>query len=259
MTITRKHVVASFEPSGERTYKFVASDATVDRYGDTIDAKGWELADFRANPVILFGHDSKDLPIGKSVREWVEDGKLKIEVKFTSEEENPKGAQVERLIKGGFLNAVSVGFKPLEAKEAKERSGSGFFPAMDFTKQQLLEVSVVPIPANPNALLEGKAAPEDVALLRAWAERTLEAVNGEPGAWVTRSVARALPPPVEVVEPAVETKPEVEQPAAVEPVEAVEAEKDLSPAEIAALVKAFIETESDKDRTARMQRTGRLD
>jgi hypothetical protein len=36
----------------------VFSDNSVDRYGDTIDARGWVLDNYKANPVALFGHDA---------------------------------------------------------------------------------------------------------------------------------------------------------------------------------------------------------
>ena len=38
--------------------EFVLSDATPDRYGDVVEAKGWELSWFRKNPIALFGHDN---------------------------------------------------------------------------------------------------------------------------------------------------------------------------------------------------------
>jgi hypothetical protein len=42
---------------------FVLSDETVDRYGDVIVASGWQLANFKKNPIALFGHD-QSTPIG---------------------------------------------------------------------------------------------------------------------------------------------------------------------------------------------------
>jgi hypothetical protein len=52
MTIIRKTV------AGGDGLDFVLSDATVDRYGDIIDAKGWDLTNFKKNPIALFGHSS---------------------------------------------------------------------------------------------------------------------------------------------------------------------------------------------------------
>jgi hypothetical protein len=55
---------ATGEGSSRRA-RFVASDETVDRYGDIIRASGWQLDNFRKNPVLLFGHQSGALPVGK--------------------------------------------------------------------------------------------------------------------------------------------------------------------------------------------------
>src|SRR5262245_6966535 len=36
---------------------FILSDATIDRYGDTIDPNGWDLRNFLQNPIALFNHN----------------------------------------------------------------------------------------------------------------------------------------------------------------------------------------------------------
>jgi hypothetical protein len=51
--------------SEARTMRFVASDESVDRYGDIIRASGWQLENFRKNPVLLFAHDSRQPPVGQ--------------------------------------------------------------------------------------------------------------------------------------------------------------------------------------------------
>ena len=43
---------------------FVLSDETVDRMGEIITADGWELDNFKKNPIALFNHNS-NFPIGK--------------------------------------------------------------------------------------------------------------------------------------------------------------------------------------------------
>ena len=70
MTLIRKA-----SPGGGDGMEFVLSDATVDRYGDSIVAKGWDLASFERNPIALFGH-SHDYPIGRWSDLRVEGGKL---------------------------------------------------------------------------------------------------------------------------------------------------------------------------------------
>jgi len=55
------------------------------------------------------------------------------------------------LYRGNFLNAVSVGFIPLRW----ENGGADAGYRRKFLEQELLEVSAVGIPANPNALQLG--------------------------------------------------------------------------------------------------------
>ena len=53
---------------------------------------------------------------------------------------------------------------------------------MDFEKQELLEFSIVPVPANADCLVEARAAGIDVEPLREWAAKTLERLGGAPSA-----------------------------------------------------------------------------
>jgi len=60
----------------ERIIEFTNSTPTQDRYHDTIDQNGWQLENFRKNPVVLWAHDYSQPPVAKSVNVWVEEGKL---------------------------------------------------------------------------------------------------------------------------------------------------------------------------------------
>lgn len=155
----------------ERCIDFTISTGAVDRSDDTVNPKGWEVENYLKNPVVLFGHDYHSLPIGKAVSLTMEDGALKSRVQFTTKEENPMGDTVYRLIQGGFLKATSVGFKPIEFKTAKDDSRPY---GLDFTKQELLEFSIVPVPANPEALIGAAAAGIPVKMLSDWALKLLE-------------------------------------------------------------------------------------
>lgn len=145
----------------DRVVKFVFSDGSVDRYGDTIDPRGWQLDHYRANPVVLFGHNDKTAGnvIGKCRAVSVDGAQLVGEIEFAPASANPDAEVVFQLVKGGFLSSVSVGFQPIEWSLAKDKSRVG---GVDFRKQELLEVSVVPIPANANALVQARAAGIDV-------------------------------------------------------------------------------------------------
>ena len=129
------------------------STEDVDRDGDVARVSGWQLDNYRKNPVVLFGHDASELPVGRAKRTWISnDNKLKAEVEFASHQ---RAKDVETLVRQGFLNTTSVGFMPLEAGPRKDVDHPW---ALEFTKQELLEFSFVPIPANPQAQVESRAA-----------------------------------------------------------------------------------------------------
>ena len=144
-------------PNTKERVSFVASSANPDRYGDIIDQKGWILENYKKNPVVLLNHDSNQLPIGKG-NVYLRDDKLVIDVEFDSEDE--RAAEVERKAKKGFMNAVSVGFRPLESKSRSELPEDNKYygqRGMYYSKAELLEVSIVTIPANGEAtMLEQK-------------------------------------------------------------------------------------------------------
>lgn len=145
----------------DRTATFIFSDDSVDSYGDTIDARGWDLKSFEANPVALFGHDPSkpEYVIGKARNVRIEGRSLIGEIEFAGATVNPTAETVFQMVKAGYLNAVSVGFMPLEWSFTKDKARPG---GIDFKKQKLLEISVVAIPANENALVQARAAGLDV-------------------------------------------------------------------------------------------------
>lgn len=133
---------------------FVASDDGPDRHGDTIAADGWDLKQFQANPVFLWMHGldvMHQLPIGRVPKVWFEKTQLLSAVEW--DKADPFAAEVHGKYRRGFLKAVSVGFRPLEYEEIKPGKGmkSGM-PSIAFKLQELLEISAVPVPANPRAL-----------------------------------------------------------------------------------------------------------
>ncbi|QKD04265.1 HK97 family phage prohead protease [Mesorhizobium loti] len=137
-----------------RKVRYVLSDGSVDRMSDTINPNGWQLDEIRRNPVVLFGHKSDEPPIGKLSGLQVVGGKLIGDVEFADAETYAFADTIFRLVKGGYLRAGSVGFVPIEWKFTTDQSRKG---GVDFLKQQLLEFSVTPVPANPNALSDARS------------------------------------------------------------------------------------------------------
>ena len=134
----------------DRTITAIGSTGDVDRDKDVIDVKGMDLKNYKANPIILWSHDSSLPPIGKAESVTKSKDGLKFKIKFAEPEINAQADTIFKLFKGGYLNAFSVGFAPdWEAASYNEKRG-GF----DFPKSELLELSAVNVPANQNALIQ---------------------------------------------------------------------------------------------------------
>ena len=131
---------------------FIASTDRPDRYGDVINQRGWELESYERNPIILLNHEHNSLPIGKGKVRIAPEG-LIIDVEFDMEDE--RAAEIAGKVERGFLNAVSVGFTPLKAQSRanlpKDHSAYSEEGGSYFDKAELLEVSIVTIPANSDA------------------------------------------------------------------------------------------------------------
>jgi HK97 family phage prohead protease len=175
-TIVRKQAVANAEDIGERRIKFTISTGDVDRENDRLRSDGWVLTAYRKNPVVMFAHDYKQLPVARAISIEEEDGRLVSTAEFATADLNPFADTVYRMIKGGFLNAVSVGFRPQKFKSAERDNGRQGF---DFEEQELLEYSVVPIPANPHALIAASKDGIDVEPITAWAKSWLTQAEPE--------------------------------------------------------------------------------
>ena len=126
---------------------WVANEESPDRMGDVIEVAGWDLTNFKRNPVFMFQHNYNMAPIGTVPRVWKENKQLLNTVKFDMADS--VAADIAGKVDRGVLRAESVGFRPLEFEEISSRSA---FAAFRFTKAELLEISLVSIPAHPHAL-----------------------------------------------------------------------------------------------------------
>jgi HK97 family phage prohead protease len=175
----------------ERTIRFRISTDAVDREKDIVDPRGWHTDEFMKNPVVLFGHDYKSLPVARALSLSADEHGLSMVAQFPPAEVYPFADTVYQMVKAGFLNATSVGFKPMRWDLEPERGG------VRYHEQTLLEASIVPIPANPQALVEARSLGMETDQLRTWAETVLkmldpsESIIDSPG----ESVAPAVEPP----------------------------------------------------------------
>lgn len=134
---------------------FISTEST-DRHGDIVRAKGMQDANFAKNPVVLYGHDYHSLPVGKSLwRKTARKGGVTGVLAATQFAPTEEGKLVFSLWKDGYLNAASIGFIPLAYDVIRgEEDDTGYKPILgfDITDWELLEYSIVPIPANQDAL-----------------------------------------------------------------------------------------------------------
>jgi hypothetical protein len=141
------------------TLDFISSDETLDRYDEILSASGWRLDNYRRNPVFQNAHQYGDIifTLGKALFTEVRmiGGRAALfqRVEFAVGV-NPMAKIAYGLYRGNFLNAVSVGFIPIRWEDG----GTNAAVRRKYLEQELLEVSAVGIPANPEALQLGLKA-----------------------------------------------------------------------------------------------------
>lgn len=158
----------------KREAEFVASTETPVDMGwgqpEVLRASGAKLERYRANPVVLNSHRRNGIEdiVGQAVdiQQDADARQIVMRVRYDDDE---YGERALRKVKSGSLRAVSVGYRPLTHREleAGEEDGEGDAlvrgPATVVTGWELLEVSMVPVPADPNALKRAYAKGGDVA------------------------------------------------------------------------------------------------
>lgn len=135
--------------AGDRVFTFTISSASVDRDRDTIDPRQIDLESFQSNPVVLWAHNNSLPPIARASNLRVVGDKLVADVTFPEPGISALADEVCGLVEAGFVNAASIGFAPTEPPTFNDQRG-GF----DFGKVELHEFSLVPVPANPDALVQ---------------------------------------------------------------------------------------------------------
>jgi len=135
------------DDDAKREITAVGSKQVVDRDNDILFLDGMSLTNFRKNPVVLWSHDARQPPIGKATKVWVDKKELKFKIKFPEPEESSFADTIFKLTKSGYINSLSIGFSPDWAKALFNDKRGGY----DFKESELLEVSMVNIPANQGA------------------------------------------------------------------------------------------------------------
>lgn len=138
------------ETKENNIWSFIVSTPEVDRYGTVIIPSGIDYSAYMNNPIVLAQHESKRWPIGKCLGFFLNGENLEatIEIECITEE----GRTLNKLIEAGFVKAVSVGIIP-DPNEVEEQRVNGDTVTV-YTKSELVEFSIVSVPANRTALIK---------------------------------------------------------------------------------------------------------
>lgn len=148
-----------------RTIRHVISTAALDRRNRIVAVEGWDLGNFRRNPIVFADHDySMERVIGRGIDTKVEGAALVSTTEFAAE---GMGNVAFRLVQAGLVRSWSVGWQGLEShnfgsvkkcQACADAIEAGHEFGVHYTQQELLEYSLVTIPANPEAIMGLQAA-----------------------------------------------------------------------------------------------------
>lgn len=138
----------------------IAVSEGIKRDGSTIQVKGIDLRNLKDNPVLMFGHNYSQPPIGRIVdfrKSNVEGLGKVLKIRFTPlksqmDTEHKRFADsIFEMLVNQDLRSVSFGWRTLEAEPI--RDADGYYTGYNFIRTDAMEVSVVPVPADPQALI----------------------------------------------------------------------------------------------------------
>lgn len=149
----------------EGTVEFIASDETLDCYGEIIRAGGWRFTHFQKNAPFVDSHDYSSITklLGQVTSFRVEKGALVETVRY-SREPGTLAEWAYKMVRDGFLRAVSVGFYPVRVAREFDASFQAQVAELKldapttaklraiYIEQEQIELSQCVIGANPNAL-----------------------------------------------------------------------------------------------------------
>lgn len=135
--------------SEKKTITAYVSTYEWDRTDEKFAPGAWDLENYKKNPVVLWGHDGSQPPIGRTLEIKEDEKGLLAVAEFDTESQ--RGAEVFGLFERGFLHAFSVGFQPKKwmSEQIPDRNAKGLV----WVDAELLEFSAVSIPANPGAVI----------------------------------------------------------------------------------------------------------
>ena len=159
MSMIRKLLPSQVTEIGDDEVEVVMSTGAIARDGHILVPGGADLAQYRANPVVLWQHDPGQ-PVGTAEGVRVDGDKIIARVRFAPLGISEVADRTRGLVKSGVIGAVSVGFEPTEGEPldpARPRGGQRF------TGWELLECSFVSVPADTGAVVTARAHGTDTA------------------------------------------------------------------------------------------------
>jgi HK97 family phage prohead protease len=150
------------EQLNERELSFLAVGSTEDedRDKDIVRVAGWDLKNFKNNPVLPWSHNYYEPPVGKAISIKKDKKKKKLIFKAQFDADDPKAVAIFNKYKNGYLSTFSVGFMGIDFEWRDEENR--WYGGKEFTKQELLEISPVTVPANPNANMDVRSITDDL-------------------------------------------------------------------------------------------------
>jgi hypothetical protein len=127
----------------------VISTSIVDRYRTIVEPSGVLLENYRKAPRVFWAHEDWKPNIGTSEWEKVLDTGILAHPRLAVSE-RPFVAELWALMTNYDLNTWSIGFLPIRTEELDPAKHNGAW--LRFIEWELLEYSLVGVPATPNAL-----------------------------------------------------------------------------------------------------------
>ena len=167
--VLRRHVDISVRAVHEdaRSIDVTASTAALDSHNTILD-QDWRLERYRKNPIVLWNHNRFEhgplslgggvrpedfLPIGRAENVGVVAGELRATLIFAKADSNPLADRIYNLMRDKMLRSVSVGFRYGTITEEKVDGRE----ILRLGQNELYEISVVPVPSNPDAVAKSAA------------------------------------------------------------------------------------------------------
>lgn len=168
------NVVPRVMSEKDGTVEFVASDETLDCYREIVKVSGWQFNNFAKNAPFVDSHDYSSITklLGQVI-DWKIDGNQLVETVRYSLEPDTLASWAFKMVRDGFLKAVSVGFVPVRMASKWDATPTDFAAAIAelkldpqtaakltviYLQQEQIELSQCVIGANPNALAKAYKA-----------------------------------------------------------------------------------------------------